>query len=132
MHFVRGYVDGDGSARKGGWHTEDGILTIVGTGAFLEGLRQTIRLATGATGGLTHHCRGIVMYLRYSWQFQSWAVADWPYSGATVCLERKHAAAAAFSRGKRKGYPTARRHVGTAGNVSSGTIRTYSEVQKGM
>jgi hypothetical protein len=53
------------------------------------------------------------MYLRYHGQFQMWAVADWLYSGATVYLERKHAAVAAFPRSRRQGHPAARRYVGT-------------------
>ena len=72
------------------------------------------------------------MYLHYSGQFQSWAVADWLYRGATVYLERKYAVIATFPRGKRQGYPTAGRYCGTAGNVSSETIRKYIEAQKGI
>ena len=94
-------------------------------------MRETIRVSTGATGALKQHCRSAAMYLRYGGQFQSWAVADWHYQGATVYLERKHAAIAAFPRGKRKGYPTAARYCGTAGNVSSETICKYIEAQKG-
>jgi hypothetical protein len=130
-HFVRGYFDGDGSAHKGGCAT-GGILSLVGTSAFLEGVREAIRTATGAAGTLKPHSHSTIMYLRYSGAFQMWAVADWLYSGTTVYLERKQAAVVALPRGKRKGYPTVGRYVGTAGNVSSETIRTSIEAQKGM
>jgi hypothetical protein len=130
-HFVRGYFDGDGSAHAGGRY-KGGVLAFVGTAPFLSRVQETIRLATGAQGGITPHSRSAAMYLRYSGQFQTWAVADWLYQGATVYLERKHAAVALFPRGKRKGYPTAGRYIGTAGSVSSETIRKYIEAQQGV
>ena len=72
------------------------------------------------------------MILCYCGAFQVATIGDWLYANATVWLERKRARIVSFPRGKRKRYPTARRYVGTAGSVSSETIRKYIEAHKGI
>lgn len=130
-HFVRGYFDGDGSAMIAGRY-QNPIIQFVGAPHFIDGLRDAVFQGTNATGSTSQHSTSSVIYATYSGSFQASAVGEWMYEGASVWLDRKRDVVARFRPGKRKGYPTANIYVGTAGNVSSETIRKYIEAQKGV
>lgn len=127
-HFVRGYFDGDGSAWGPGKYKAL-HLNFVGNKKFLECLGNIIHVLVGATPILKKHSKSeVAYYLTYAGEFKAHAVAKWMYEGATVWLERKREMINSYPQGKRANYST---YVGTAGNVSAGTIKRYIEECQG-
>lgn len=84
-HWIRGYFDGDGSARQ------DKSLSFVGQPELLKWLR--LQFATYANTNpklaITKHITANIHYLTISGRIQALKVADYIYQDATIWMERK-------------------------------------------
>ena len=84
-HFVRGYFDGDGSARK------NASLAFCGQEDFLLWLRNIFAIEAGTNPHLSvhKHSKANVFYLYISGRLQALKVADFMYRNATFWMARK-------------------------------------------
>lgn len=84
-HCIRGYFDGDGSARK------NGSISICGDQVILAWIRQSVANAVGTNPNLslTKHTKSDLYYLYFSRVRPARKFADYIYRDATVWLGRK-------------------------------------------
>lgn len=85
-HFIRGYVDGDGSLiiDSGNRLT----LSVQGTEQFLTGLMQHLKINRKLEYRYVEDARGC--YIRFGKTSHLEKVIDYLYKGCNVCLERKY------------------------------------------
>ena len=107
-HFVRGFVDGDGSLY---WLltkiTTHPRIQVVGTEQFLRGMALAIENQTGSPVPTCFPSENI---WRMTWSgMYAKCLASWLYEGCDVCLERKRSIALEFFRWQPKLYR--RKHI---------------------
>jgi hypothetical protein len=104
-HFVRGYIDGDGSLT---WHTPGNsvhpLISVVGTRAFLTGMAAATQEATGIPMPVCHFEKGSSNTWTVKWYgIRAKCLAIWLYqSNAGLGLARKQVLATAFAEWKPK------------------------------
>jgi intein-encoded DNA endonuclease-like protein len=84
-HWIRGYFDGDGSART------DMAISIVGQQRMLIWMREVFANGAGTNPNLRlqKHTKSDIYYLNISGRIQALKIADYLYKDATVWLDRK-------------------------------------------
>lgn len=86
-HWLRGFFDGDGSARK----NPNGGLGFCGSQELMLWIRKILseNVGTSPNIALSTVKHADIRYIRYSGRLQALKVADYMYNGATVWLDRK-------------------------------------------
>lgn len=84
-HWIRGFFDGDGSAKK------DQSLSFCGGHILLTWIRDKLsqEVRTNPNLAITKHTTANIYYLSISGRLQALKVADYMYQDATVWMERK-------------------------------------------
>ena len=87
-HFVRGYIDGDGSIM---WDTNGrrGRINIIGTQEFLEGMVERMSWSLKTIRGC-NNTNDITRQIEYGGREETTKMLNDLYSNATVYLERKY------------------------------------------
>lgn len=99
-HFVRGYIDGDGSLC---WDKGVPILSICGTSDFLHGMSNQIFEHTGIYSPNIYQHKNKIPFIRYS-GLKAKLLACWLYNENRISLQRKKDIASLFLKWKPKKF----------------------------
>jgi hypothetical protein len=133
-HFVRGYVDGDGSAFTTGRYSTP-VLSILGNDKLIESLSLAIYYGTNATSSTHRHSKSRnAYYLVFHGEYAAKAVGDWMYRDATCGWSASGRSSLDFANRATATIPQRcgiSDSASTAGNVSQQTIQRYIAAQTG-
>jgi hypothetical protein len=87
-HFIRGYVDGDGSIYYANYPAEKYVLSILGTKEFLTQMMLEIGIVKTLYKNKRH--LNNTYFIQYSVQKELLIVLDWLYKDANIYLKRKN------------------------------------------
>jgi len=90
-HYIRGYVDGDGSVLIGSDTVNPVVKVTSGSLMFLNGLNETISTHTGIVGNVRTRKNGVSVY--YVGSIKAVCLCDWLYNKQKIAMPRKESAA---------------------------------------